>query len=122
MYMNNESLRAPSLQAVGTALRAVERQKQSLPMVLNADERAQRAALFHFLDASASEIFTLVANAAERGSRQVRVTDVPLLAQRLPTIFRSGEHHDFDADMFNDWLFSKDLSHHFYSDGSHLRW
>jgi hypothetical protein len=64
----------------------------------------------------------LVAHAAERGRRQLRVTDVPLLAQRLPTIFHNGGARDFDAGMFNDWLFSKDLSHHFYTDGNFLRW
>ena len=67
----------PSLNAMGMALRAVERQKRM---------------------------------------------DVPSLAQRLPGIFRNADCEDFNADMFNDWLLAKDLSHHFHADGTFLRW
>lgn len=122
MYMNEELSKQPSPIAIGTALRAVEQQKRALPTLLNADAKAQRSALFHFLDAAADELFALVAEAAVSNARQVRVADVPMLAERLPRIFHSAPAGEFDAEMFNDWLMSKDLKHQFHTDGTYLRW
>jgi len=107
---------------IGEALRAVELQKLSHASLLSADARAQRAALFHFLNSAAQDLFALVARAAAGKERQVRVTDVELLAQRLPNIFRRIDGSDFNAEMFNEWLFVNDLSHHFHTDGIFLKW
>lgn len=121
MFMNKEKPVEP-YETIGKALRAVERQKQSLNALLPADAQAQRHALFHHLDAAAGTLFALVEHAAEGKARAVRVADVPQLADRLPSIFRGENGKDFNEEMFNDWLFSRDLSHHFHADGVYLKW
>lgn len=122
MFMNREKFSEAPATAIGQALRAVERQKSAWPLLMSADARAQRAALFHYLDASAADLFTLVAEAAEAGHRQICLLSVPLLAERLPVIFPHGTKRNCDASMFNDWLTGKDLSHLFYTDGLSLNW
>jgi hypothetical protein len=121
MFMNKERPVEP-YETIGKALRAVERQKQSLKALLPADAQAQRQALFHHLDAAAGVLFALVERAAEGKTRAVRVADVPQLSDRLQDIFRAENGKDFNEDMFNDWLLSKDLSHHFHADGVYLKW
>ena len=122
MIMNNEKSFESAAHVIGQALRTVERQKHALSALLTADEKQQRAALFHFLDRCAPDLFLMVCQTAEGRERRVRVADLPALAERLPVIFRGKGGKDFDPDMFNDWLYSKDLSHHFHGDGIYLRW
>ena len=69
MHLRDETPPTPSLKPISVALLAVERQKRTTSMLLDADARAQQKALFHYLDRAVNDLFWRVTEAAVTNER-----------------------------------------------------
>ena len=119
--MNHEGVGGAAEIATAEAIRAVEDQIASVRKAAPPDEQERRRQFFNVLDNSRDLIFQGITAASGAGKRKFYPGTIPGFNDQCDRIFGYGLGQ-FDVDLLNAWLYSRDLRHLFTGATKALEW
>jgi hypothetical protein len=106
-------------QIIASTIRAVENQVESGRR--SEDQDAKEGQFFALLDQLAPQIFGGITAQAGKNQYVFYLATLPNFRAQCDQIFAKG-FGDFPSEMFNRWLYSRDLKHLFHCNGNTVVW